>query len=104
MGPISLPFHWTFRPPALPTVMRAISSPETVFVWSGSNTPLKICLPPLLIESHVASLAERFSSRRLTPSAPVVVVTFTTGSLGTDAAAVTGAGAGAAGAGCLHQA
>src|SRR5580693_577390 len=79
MGPIDFPFHSTSMPPALPTFMVATSEPNSVLVWLGSRTPEKMRLPSQVMESQVFSVAERFTTTRLTPSGPVVVVTLMAG-------------------------
>ena len=79
MGPIDLPFQRTSSPPAFPTLILATSGVVSVLVWAGCRTPENICLPSLVMDSQVSSVAERLSTRWFTPSAPVVVVTDTVG-------------------------
>src|SRR5262249_15173841 len=85
MGPIALPFQRTSMPPALPTFISAASVTFSVLVSLGRRTPEKICLPSLVTESQVASVAERLRATWM-PSLSSVTLTEGPGSAGVSVA------------------
>src|SRR3954453_15466144 len=56
--PIGFPLKTMLIPPALPIRIRPLSCPSRTFFCSVSRIPLKVCLPSVMIESHVGSRAE----------------------------------------------